>query len=63
MRFADIKNMKRDTDIEEVVLLGLCDRLGRGNSDPVKEEAHIRQFLRICKTNINGGGRTWQKQV
>lgn len=47
--FSDIKGMKRDTDIQEVALLGLCDRLGRGNSNQRLEEKHIQQFLNICE--------------
>ncbi len=46
--FADIKGMKQNTDINEVALLGLCDRLGRTNSDRAKEEEHIRVFIKKC---------------
>ncbi len=47
--FADIRGMKRDTDINEVALLGLCDRLGRTNPDRLREEENIRLFLQKCK--------------
>lgn len=51
--FADIPGMKRHTDVREVALLGLCDRLGRGRYDRAREEENIRQFLRMC-----GAGQT-----
>jgi hypothetical protein len=46
--FGDIKTMKQQTDVNEVALLGLCDRLGRTGSDRRLEEDNIRQFLRKC---------------
>lgn len=49
LRFADIEGMKRHTDVREVGLLGLCDRLGRGNSNHEKETHNIEQFLRACE--------------
>ena len=48
--FADIRGMKRDTDINEVALLGLCDRLGRTDSNRAKEESNIQRFLEKCKS-------------
>lgn len=48
MPFADIKGMKRNTDINEIALLGFCDRMGRTNSDRKKEEANIRRFIEKC---------------
>ncbi|OAA91395.1 HDIG domain-containing metalloprotein [Clostridium ljungdahlii] len=47
--FADIQGMKEHTDIHEVALLGLCDRIGRLNSDRKKEQHTINQFLKKCK--------------
>jgi len=47
--FADVKGMKENTDISEVALLGLCDRLGRGNSDISEEKVNIQKFLEKCK--------------
>ncbi len=47
--FADIPGMIRDTDIEEVALLGLCDRLGRTNNERSMEEENIQLFLQKCK--------------
>lgn len=47
--FADIKGMVQNTDINEVALLGLCDRLGRTNSNKNKEEKDIELFLKMCE--------------
>ena len=46
--FADIKTMKQQVDINEVALLGLCDRLGRLNEDRKQEEENIQIFIRKC---------------
>jgi putative nucleotidyltransferase with HDIG domain len=46
--FADVQGMKKNTDIKELALLGLCDRMGRTNADRQQEEAIIRQFLLKC---------------
>ncbi len=43
--FADIKSMKKKTDINEVALLGFCDRMGRLNVNRQEEEENIRKFL------------------
>ncbi len=47
--FADMKGMLRSADIDEVALLGFCDRLGRTNSDREKEQDTITRFLEKCK--------------
>lgn len=49
MPFAEVEQMNKETDIEEVALLGYCDRMGRTNADHKKEEETIRQFLQKCK--------------
>lgn len=46
--FADIKTMKQQIDIQEIALLGLCDRLGRTNIDRAKEEKNIAMFIQKC---------------
>ena len=51
--FARIKQMKNETDINEIALFGLCDRLGRLNADRIKEENNIKLFLQ--KSNKNKG--------
>ncbi len=43
--FGDISGMKRHTDIHEVGLLGLCDRLGRLGADRETEEKQVKRFL------------------
>jgi tRNA nucleotidyltransferase (CCA-adding enzyme) len=51
--FADINQMLKDTTIEEVALLGLCDRLGRGelNSEKIEEEyLNINEFIDKCQS-------------
>jgi len=47
--FGDIETMKQQVDINEVALLGLCDRLGRINVDRKKEENNIKLFIQKCK--------------
>lgn len=51
--FADIEGMVRSTKLQEVALLGLCDRLGRGHPDRVKEEETIRIFLQKCHSVLS----------
>lgn len=46
--YADRETMLRQVDINEVALLGLCDRLGRTNTDREKEEKNIRIFIEKC---------------
>lgn len=46
--YSDILGMKRNTDINEVALLGLADRLGRTNCDKTKEEINIELFMKKC---------------
>jgi putative nucleotidyltransferase with HDIG domain len=48
MRFADVKGILANTDIRELALLGLCDRMGRTDSDIAKEEKNIEIFLGKC---------------
>lgn len=50
MPFADIKAMKEETDINEVALLGYCDRMGRTNIDAAKEKNNIKIFLEKCRS-------------
>lgn len=49
MRFTDMEGMKRETDVEEVALLGLCDRLGRLGVNRAEEEDAIARFLQKCR--------------
>ena len=47
--YKDINGMKKSTDINEVALIGLCDRVGRLGSNRSDEEKTIKRFLEICK--------------
>jgi len=49
MPFGDIKAMKEDTDVNEVALLGFCDRMGRKNPDMHAERQNIKLFLKKCR--------------
>lgn len=49
LSFGDIRGLLNEADIDEVALLGWCDRMGRTNSDAEKEKKNIEEFLRICK--------------
>jgi tRNA nucleotidyltransferase (CCA-adding enzyme) len=54
--FADIGRMASEVSISEIALLGLCDRLGRGNMTPekkVEEEKSILSFLEKCTDYLN----------
>ena len=52
MPFADIKAMAEETDINEVALLGFCDRMGRTKVDIAKEKNNIKIFLEKCNCVI-----------
>ncbi|MCI1999699.1 MAG: HD domain-containing protein [Clostridia bacterium] len=49
--FAAIPEMKEQVDINEIALLGKCDRLGRLNADIEKENKVIELFIQKCKSN------------
>jgi len=52
--FQDIAGMIKNTDIREVALLCLCDRLGRTGASRREEERQIRLFLdRVGRSGIN----------
>jgi putative nucleotidyltransferase with HDIG domain len=56
MPFADIDAMAEQTSIDEVALLSLCDRLGRGEIDDHKEKEernNVDIFLRKSKEYLN----------
>lgn len=44
--FADIPKMKQSVNLEELTLLGYCDRMGRLGAKRSKEEQNTRIFLR-----------------
>ena len=48
--------MASEVSIDEIALLGLCDRLGRGNMTLDKkqeEEKSIKKFLEKCNIYLN----------
>lgn len=49
MPFKDISGMKRYSDVREVALLCLCDRLGRDGADQKTEENQVRMFVNMCE--------------
>ncbi len=49
MQFKDIGGMKRQSDIREVALLCLCDRLGRDGADRKTEEDQVKMFVNMCQ--------------
>lgn len=58
--FAKVKEMTHSCDINEIALLGLCDRLGRKGADVKAEGKNMKTFIEKCKSmefersNING---------
>ncbi|MDQ7094052.1 HDIG domain-containing protein [Desulfosporosinus sp. PR] len=54
--FADIDRMASEVSVREIALLGLCDRLGRGNltlDKKLEEEKSILTFLEKCTGYLN----------
>jgi len=52
MQFADIETMMNETDMEEIALLGYCDRMGRLNADREAENENLRIFMKKCRDFI-----------
>lgn len=52
MQFADISSMNREIEIEEIALLGYCDRMGRLNADREAEKENMERFLKKCREFI-----------
>jgi putative nucleotidyltransferase with HDIG domain len=53
LRFAEVKAMKQQVNLNEVALLGLCDRLGRLGADRQREESNVHTFLQKCKAFVD----------
>lgn len=49
MEFADIETMLQETELEEVALLGYCDRMGRLNADREAETENLKLFIEKCR--------------
>ncbi len=47
--FKDVRGMQRRSDLGEVALLGLCDRLGRTGAVRETEEEQVRRFIQLCE--------------
>lgn len=47
--FADMKNLLREVDINDMALLSKCDRLGRTGANIEEEEASYHEYLNILK--------------
>jgi tRNA nucleotidyltransferase (CCA-adding enzyme) len=50
--FAETKNMMQEVSLDEIALLSICDRLGRGEltNQKIQEEEHnIEVFMRKCQ--------------
>lgn len=47
--YKDMKGIRESTDINEVALIGLCDRMGRLGSNISDEEKTIERFLEMCR--------------
>lgn len=61
MPFSRMEEMKGQVDLHELAMLGLCDRLGRMNADPRKEEENISLFLDKMK-NKKGNDKNERKK-
>lgn len=48
--FADIPQMKKEVDVKEIALLGLCDRMGRKMDQDVEKELEVmNNFIHFCE--------------
>ena len=52
MQFADIESMLKETEPEEVALLGYCDRMGRIGADGRTEKENLEVFIAKCNDFI-----------
>ncbi len=63
--FAEIGRMTSEVSIDEIALLGLCDRLGRGDMTVDKKQEELRSietFLEKCSKYINDRNSVLIKQ-
>lgn len=49
MSFVDIASMRKEVDLDEIALLGRCDRMGRGNVERDQVERDIQLFKEKIK--------------
>jgi len=45
--YGDIDGLKKQTNINDIALLGWCDRMGRTNADPFLEHKNIELFYQM----------------
>jgi len=53
--FAEVRNMLSEVSLDEIALLSICDRLGRGKLTEKKiqeEKTNIEIFINKCKTTL-----------
>ena len=48
--FADMKNLLKEVDIDDMALLSKCDRLGRTGANTEEEETSYKEYLSKLKT-------------
>lgn len=61
--FTDIDKMAAEVSVNEIALLGLCDRLGRGDVTIEKmqeEEKDIKIFLEKCREHLGKTNKVFQ---
>lgn len=54
--FADITTMLNDVNLDDIALLSLCDRLGRGDiaeKNIQTEQQNVKLFVKKCKETLN----------
>ncbi|MDO5521801.1 MAG: HDIG domain-containing protein [bacterium] len=50
--FAKVDQMLKESELEDVALLGWCDRMGRTNADEEEENRTIAQFLKKVRSKF-----------
>lgn len=48
LSFSEMEAMKQQVDVNDIALLGLCDRMGRLGANEQEEKENIRIFLEKC---------------
>lgn len=62
LTFGNVERMRQEVDLNELALLGLCDRLGRLRVNQEEEEENIRTFLAKSKKIERSGTEHAQKR-
>jgi len=64
--FATINEIKQNSDIKEIALLGLCDRLGRTGANERTEKDNMQLFIRKCdnfEQERKTHGKSWNEKT